>query len=268
MRSLTEVAPFDLDLAEQLLGEVSSDYEHSRKLEAQKASRPDVAETLKQLGESAGRVGGALDDFGEFTSRLKLGLKWDGEHWLHMTDMALAIDELAENLSIPHLYPEIAAVPAAIVLGTTLRNLAEMLASLPQIADWELIVFQEERPLSDHAQGGDLELASCLRWLITACEGVRAILKKQRGLKSDSVQMRAVAGLADVYEHLLRSPPTYSVRESRNYTGEPQTTFARMVEPFSWNLSPTRQSDAVIRAPANWPSSNDANFLTEVIAPD
>jgi hypothetical protein len=175
----------------------------------------------------------------------------DSEQWLHMTDLAKAVAELAEDLSISNTLNLGVDAPVTSSLIASLEELAMRLANLPMSAEWELIILQEGNPLSDHAQDGSLNLAGLLKWLTGACESVRAAVQK-RGTASDTVQMRAVADLAALYGRLLPRAPTFSVRESRVYTGVPRTAFGCMVKAFFEEFEPEPAKRRGLRSACMW----------------
>lgn len=218
------------------LTRIACDYLDGRRMQSQRAARPDCRRTLEALGEMAGQVRDLVDSL-PLTARRVLGrvareaLSSEGP-----TVLPESVGSILEGLTeIDMLGPgsgydqnERVTLHQFTSVGL---GFAKMCRSLPMEAEWLLILAQEQDPLITPALPDD-------RLLQDFCDALRRhafctadIMKSQRGPKSDMVRLRAVAALKREFE-MIDEKATHNPKDTAGYSGIGSSPFDLFVDRF------------------------------------
>lgn len=226
--SLANLAGEDNDRLFALM-QIACVYFDGRRMESQRATRPDCRRTLEVLSETAGRAGNLVTAMSQTARRilgrsLREALRSE-EPTTFPGSLGIALDDLMDvNLCD---FGSGLTDPDEIALRNfrfVAIELARHCCNLPMDAEWPLITIQEQSPL----------LALSLRdenLLYDLCNGLSRLaslaagsLKRRRGPRSDTVRQRAVAALKCEFKR-SGERTTHNPKDRCGYSGIASSPF-------------------------------------------
>ena len=218
------------------LTRIACSYLDGRRMQSQRAARPDSRRTLEAFGEMAGQVRDLVDSL-PLTARRLLGrvvreaLSSEGPTVFPET-VGSILEELTEfDMSGPESgYDQVEKVKLHQFTSAGL-GFAKMCRSLPMEVEWLLIVAQEQDPLITPVVPDG-------RLVQDLCDGLRRhafrtadIMKSQRGPRSDMVRLKAVAALKREFE-MTGERATHNPKDTAGYSGIGSSPFDLFVNRF------------------------------------
>ena len=253
---------------------IASELQHSRKLETNRATRPDANRTLVAVRDLAGELSdqlarlpkavlGRVDQLYD-----KSVFEKPEPGYRALITIANAIRELSDAARITN---EISVNRDTWSEGSCrtcgeLESLETMagvagkkLLCLPQSTAWSLVTLQRYAELVPRLMP-ESSLENLETWLGNLgrlAEIAYKVESKARGPAHDTAQYRAVLHLKTLFEKVSRNQASHTLGFKMEYTGVPQSTFGQFVMAFMKIVEPERRNRAGLAEAigfACWPS--------------
>ena len=251
--------------ARSRLAMIARTYHDSRRMEAQKAPRPDSRKSLEAISNLARRAAEIVSQLpnehrqllGRITQRGLL----DDRDFLHANDMGLVMSEVAD-LDLRRLIPGADPTLQSKLdrCGAVLGKLADRCLNLPMDAEWHLTVIQEGASLLPTGVEANAYLQRLCVSLSKFADAATEVMKCERGPHGNTAQTLAVQALAVEFERSGQAL-SHNAKVGRLYGGDASSTFGQFVHCFFDRVEPEfsrRRGLADAIAYVCWPSRGKA----------
>ena len=252
--NLLSVDEHQREAAREGLLSIARSYQNSMRLAAEQAPRPDVSRTLDALADHSEA---ASHQLARAAASRRNVISQSFSYDLHMHEAGLpALEAVAEFFG--YLAEELSSLDDhshTLEAARTAEDLAVKMNLLPMQCQWELVLIQGHARLIPTVSErlGAVDLGTILGMRLGQLSRAAAILmKKRRGPRSNTAQMRAVGALRALFEGVSGRDATHHMKSGRHYTGRSETRFGTFVEAAFRMMQP--------RSAARWGLTDAISF--------